>query len=127
MFGTKCPSITSRWIQSAPAASTARTSSPSLAKSDARMDGAITRGRGAKGWDMAVPADSTASPNMRNASEQSGPALFLIGDFLPGDFAKAVAIPNMLVEEGPARERGLECVGHILRHVVVDVAPPCDE
>ncbi len=30
MLGTKCPSITSRWIQSAPAASTARTSSPSL-------------------------------------------------------------------------------------------------
>src|SRR5215469_10723710 len=49
MFGTKCPSITSRWIQSAPAASTARTSSPSLEKSDARIDGAMTRGRGARG------------------------------------------------------------------------------
>jgi hypothetical protein len=41
------PSITSRWIQSAPAASTARTSSPSLAKSAARIDGAMTRGRDA--------------------------------------------------------------------------------
>src|SRR5437879_5044351 len=52
MFGTKCPSITSRWIQSAPAASTARTSSPSLAKSAARIDGAMTRGRDANCWDM---------------------------------------------------------------------------
>src|SRR5580692_5144775 len=52
MLGTKCPSITSRWIQSAPAASTARTSSPNLAKSDARIDGAMTRGRGANCWDI---------------------------------------------------------------------------
>src|ERR1700758_958715 len=52
MLGTKCPSITSRWIQSAPAASTARTSSPSLAKSEARIDGAMTRGRDANCSDM---------------------------------------------------------------------------
>ena len=39
MTGTKWPSITSRWIQSAPAASTARTSSASLEKSEARIDG----------------------------------------------------------------------------------------
>src|SRR4051794_40796562 len=52
MLGTKCPSITSRWIQSAPAASTARTSSPSLEKSDAKIDGAMTRGRDANCWDM---------------------------------------------------------------------------
>ena len=44
MFGTKCPSITSIWIQSAPAASTARTSSPSRAKSAERMEGAMRRG-----------------------------------------------------------------------------------
>src|SRR6202022_635136 len=48
MLGTKCPSITSRWIQSAPAASTARTSSPNLAKSEARIDGAMTVGRDQK-------------------------------------------------------------------------------
>src|SRR5713226_6985121 len=52
MLGTKCPSITSRWIQSAPAESTARTSSPNLAKSDAKIDGAMTRGRDANCWDM---------------------------------------------------------------------------
>src|SRR5579872_4571268 len=45
MFGTKWPSMTSTWIQSAPALSTARTSSPSLAKSADRMDGAMIRGR----------------------------------------------------------------------------------
>ena len=52
--GTKCPSITSRWIQSAPAASTARTSSASFEKSEARMDGAIFSGRDMKTLLMAV-------------------------------------------------------------------------
>ena len=37
--------MTSTWIQSAPAASTARTSSPSRAKSAERMDGATSSGR----------------------------------------------------------------------------------
>src|SRR5208282_2527898 len=41
MLGTKCPSITSRWIQSAPAAAIARTSSPSLEKSDDKIEGAM--------------------------------------------------------------------------------------
>src|SRR6267142_5445958 len=64
MLGTKCPSITSRWIQSAPAASTARTSSPSLAKSAARIDGAMTRGRDANCWDMC------AFPNLFEGAER---------------------------------------------------------
>src|SRR5687768_15664230 len=42
MLGTKRPSITSTWIQSAPAASTARTSSPSRLKSALRMEGATS-------------------------------------------------------------------------------------
>src|SRR6187551_991284 len=45
MLGTKCPSMTSTWIQSAPADSTVRISSPSLAKSAERMDGATMSGR----------------------------------------------------------------------------------
>src|ERR1700755_1514485 len=65
MFGTKCPSITSRWIQSAPAASTARTSSPSLEKSDAKIDVAMTRGRDANCWDMGV------FPNLCEGAEES--------------------------------------------------------
>src|SRR5580704_12313905 len=44
MLGTKWPSITSRWIQSAPAAATARTSSPSFEKSDDRIEGAMITG-----------------------------------------------------------------------------------
>src|SRR6266567_8164159 len=67
MLGTKCPSITSRWIQSAPAASTARTSSPSLEKSEARIEGAIARARGAKAWVMArfpVAAERTNGPRL---------------------------------------------------------------
>ena len=46
MFGTKCPSIMSRCSQSAPAAATARVSSPSRAKSAARSEGAISDGTG---------------------------------------------------------------------------------
>jgi hypothetical protein len=45
MLGTKCPSITSTCTHSAPPLSMARTSSPSLEKSAARMDGAMIRGR----------------------------------------------------------------------------------
>src|ERR1044071_5049871 len=45
MLGTKWPSMTSTWIQSAPAASSARTSSPKRAKSAARIDGAMASGR----------------------------------------------------------------------------------
>src|SRR5687768_8775066 len=45
MLGTKCPSITSIWIQSAPASSIARTSSPSRAKSADRIEGAMRSGR----------------------------------------------------------------------------------
>src|SRR2546422_5071396 len=40
IFGTKRPSITSTWRRSAPAASAAATSSPSRAKSAARIEGA---------------------------------------------------------------------------------------
>src|SRR5215211_3050242 len=42
MLGTKCPSITSTWIQSAPAASTVAISSPRRAKSAERIDGERT-------------------------------------------------------------------------------------
>ena len=52
-LGTKWPSITSRWIQSAPAAATARTSSASLEKSADRIEGAMITGRG-KGVDLRV-------------------------------------------------------------------------
>jgi len=41
IFGTKCPSITSTCIQSAPAASAAWTSSPSFEKSADNIEGAI--------------------------------------------------------------------------------------
>src|SRR3954454_16646196 len=44
MLGTKRPSITSTWIQSAPAASQARTSSARRPKSAERIEGAISVG-----------------------------------------------------------------------------------
>jgi hypothetical protein len=46
MFGTNRPSITSTWIQSAPAASAARTSSARRPKSAERMEGAMRMGGG---------------------------------------------------------------------------------
>jgi hypothetical protein len=50
MFGTKWPSMTSTWIQSAPASSMARTSSPSRAKSADRIEGEMS-GRAGMGSD----------------------------------------------------------------------------
>ncbi|MND02511.1 hypothetical protein D3C83_219110 [compost metagenome] len=44
MFGTKCPSITSTWIRSAPPASAAAMAAPSAAKSAERIDGAMRIG-----------------------------------------------------------------------------------
>src|SRR5262249_14850388 len=44
MLGTNRPSITSTWIQSAPDASTARTSSPNRVKSAASIEGATRIG-----------------------------------------------------------------------------------
>src|SRR5687767_15834768 len=44
-FGTNRPSMTSHWIRSTPASSRAATSSPSLAKSAGRTEGAISIGR----------------------------------------------------------------------------------
>ena len=58
--------MTSTWIQSAPAASIARTSSPNLAKSEARIDGAILSGRG-----MAAPG--YVGRNMQKAGRQRAP------------------------------------------------------
>src|ERR1700719_4483540 len=81
MFGTKWPSITSTWIQSAPAASTARTSSPSFEKSDARIDGAMTRGRGTKEADIGAVfrklfrGKRAFSPNMRKFGRQCRPMI----------------------------------------------------
>src|SRR5277367_3508586 len=57
MLGTKWPSITSRWIQSAPAATTARTSSPSLAKSADRIEGAMITGLDTRRSPFQYPAE----------------------------------------------------------------------
>ncbi|MNL59059.1 hypothetical protein D3C87_1827520 [compost metagenome] len=71
MFGTKCPSITSQWIQSAPASSIARTSSPSFEKSAERMEGAIRMGR--------VMAGGLASPNACRNRETGWPGSVMLG------------------------------------------------
>src|SRR3979409_1783319 len=117
MLGTKCPSITSRWIQSAPAWSTARTSSASLAKSEARIDGAMTRGRDANCWDMCAFRKSTfeAAPVTRanpgrnvgkgrelradGATWPLASADSLLARVLVRDLAIAVAIANFMVKE----------------------------
>jgi hypothetical protein len=62
MFRTKRPSITSTWIQSAPAASTARTSSARRPKSADKIDGAtmIDLGGAASGM-TALPLNALES------------------------------------------------------------------
>src|ERR1051326_5321416 len=70
MLGTKWPSITSTWIQSAPAASTARTSSPSLAKFAERIEGAISSGRIA-GSGKAFGEHGDGEPATRQAERSS--------------------------------------------------------
>src|SRR5690606_1094016 len=65
-FGTKWLSITSTWIQSAPAAWTARHSAPKAEKSAARMEGAI---RTDMAWLLAVRPWGRLG---RNATKGSG-------------------------------------------------------
>jgi hypothetical protein len=73
-FGTKRPSITSTWIQSAPAASAARTSSPSREKSADRIDGATMIGRAMR--DLSQLIGRQARPLRHSIwSAPSGPAL----------------------------------------------------
>src|SRR3954462_9479144 len=96
--------ITSRWIQSAPAWSTARTSSPSLEKSDARIDGAITSGRGATDEDMAIPRTVIgveASPNMGPAQGQIGCTAIAIRAASSAFAASIAGIPPLKPLPGP--------------------------
>jgi hypothetical protein len=44
MFGTKCPSMTSRWTQSHPLSTTPEQTGPRLAKSALRMEGDMIAG-----------------------------------------------------------------------------------
>ena len=60
-LGTNWPSITSHWMRSTPAASSAATSSPSLAKSAGRTLGAISIGR-VVGTVGRVPGALAAAP-----------------------------------------------------------------
>src|SRR5437763_11514197 len=76
MLGTKRPSITSTWIQSAPAAPTARTSSPSRPKSADRIDGATMTGRLIRrpSWSRDRPPLPTAAPEQIVRSLRPGAA-----------------------------------------------------
>ena len=70
-LGTKWPSITSIWIQSAPAASIARTSSPSRAKSADRIEGEMS------GRVMAADLPLFAAADKVRREEAVEPALVL--------------------------------------------------
>ena len=73
-FGTKWPSITSTWIQSAPWRSTAAISAPKLAKSAERIEGAILMRRSK---DMGRPffSGGGASGPVPGSIAQSGPGV----------------------------------------------------
>ena len=72
-LGTNRPSITSHWMRSTPAFSSAITSSPRRAKSAGRTDGAISIGRSVPGltlWAMAerYPVITPARPSASSAA-----------------------------------------------------------
>src|SRR3954471_24908029 len=75
MLGTKCPSMTSTWIQSAPAASIARTSSPSLAKSAERIEGAIRTGCCMTPCSMAASSRKPVSGGSFEAGDEEAVAI----------------------------------------------------
>src|SRR6185437_5507804 len=85
ILGTKCPSITSTWIESAPAASMARISSPNLAKSAERIDGAMVSGR--------MTVSERASPNTLSGNGQRGPGA--------QDTRHAATVNRQNLPEGP--------------------------
>src|SRR5215510_12463474 len=83
ILGTKCPSITSIWIQSAPASSMARTSSPSFEKSAERIDGAMRSGRFMS--DVLAHGDGGVRHTV-------GEAPFIV---IPGEHAHQIAVHDL--------------------------------
>src|SRR5215472_10565254 len=119
MFGTKRPSITSTWIQSAPAASTARTSSASRPKSADRIDGATMTGRligspSSRSCDRA-PLPAAAPQEMIRRLRAGAPGG--VGFERRG----LVILPQIedRLHDGPS---GLDAVGAVEQHRVADHA-----
>ena len=87
-FGTKWLSITSKWMRSAPARTTASTSSPSRAKSAARRDGAIHTERApapaAAGAPVLAPAAEGLATGSGMPGARSDTAGFVGGGVTPG-------------------------------------------
>ena len=68
-FGTKCPSITSTWIRSAPPCSASATCSPRRDASAERIEGAILTvfSPGCCGIIFAVPQETLATSSVRSS------------------------------------------------------------
>src|SRR4051812_9891229 len=99
-LGTKWPSMTSIWIQSAPASSAARTSSPSRAKSADRIEAPMRTGR------------ITASDDLRHGAGGVGHA---VGE------APLIVIPAHDPDEGAIHDLGLVHVEDRGMRIVVEV------
>src|SRR5436853_270338 len=121
-FGTKRPSITSTWIQSAPPAATARTSSPSREKSADRIDGATMIG--------AVIGNSRRRSGERPPLPAAAPQQ-LLGGVRPGgaggvEFERHALVGAPHVEDrlhhGPASLDAVGALeqGRIADHAVID-------
>src|SRR3954447_15887925 len=79
-FGTKRPSITSHWMRSTPASSSAAISSPKRAKSAGRTEGAISIGR----ITTTIVTQSVAAGGDAVGRDDDGRVVFVTGA-LPGE------------------------------------------
>src|SRR5919198_4958166 len=112
-FGTKFPSITSHWMRSTPASSSAATSSPSRAKSAGSTEGAISIGR----ITTTIVTQSVAAGGDAVGRDDDGRVVFVTG-----------ALPGERVHVAIDEERARYAKGHAVEIEDASpsrVAPPC--
>src|SRR5688572_338785 len=132
-LGTKRPSITSHWMRSTPASSSAATSAPNLEKSAGRTDGTISMRRSEPGWSvigsiLADPYPRPVPPLVIDITAIAGGGDGLGRDdtgrvvFVPGALpGESVAVELVQQKKDYARGRLLEVVDPSPDRV----EPPC--
>ena len=132
-LGTKRPSITSHWIRSTPASSSAATSWPSREKSAGSTDGTISIRRSDPGWSVIGPILADPYPRSVEPTVIEITTVAAGGDGLGRDEAgRVVFVPGTLPEEAVSVELVLEkkdfARGRLLEVVRASadrLEPPC--
>src|SRR5215472_16137534 len=131
MLGTKCPSITSTWMRSAPARSASATCSPKRAKSAARIDGANFTASFFIRWFAPSPSCGTGMGVFKNVHKLPVAA----GDLGDGGFPRRLLGPPVnerIPESCPAyckanEPRNAGRYRQPLAHLFVVLASPQDD